>query len=135
MTFDPANTKQWQAVNSNVYLLEEIPDRYEGRGADRRPATRNRFDISVRAVGAKRADDELAAQMIATRMAEVLNMGSAWLPISAAPKNSYPILAWCPDIGMRVLEWVGNRGCWCLAGTDINDYEPTHYMAIPDGPK
>lgn len=48
-------------------------------------------------------------------------------PISEAPLDGSEILAWCPDIGWRVLIYdIG----WCLSGSDSNAYEPTAYIDI-----
>lgn len=63
---------------------------------------------------------------------------SEWRPISEAPKDGTEIEGWCPDIGVRVLEWRDNaEGYWVRAGGDYNDdwrYYPTHYRPLPAGP-
>lgn len=68
-----------------------------------------------------------------------------WRPISEfslrqkAPKDGTEIEGWCPDIGVRVLEWCDDEeGYWVLAGGDYNDdwkYYPTHYRPLPTGPE
>lgn len=48
LTYDPTNTDTWQSDGTVVFLLEEIPGRWDGKGSNRRPSTQNRFTINVR---------------------------------------------------------------------------------------
>lgn len=49
--FDPTDTTNWQRSGSTVFLLEEIPGRWEGRGANRRSATQNKYTLQVSSMG------------------------------------------------------------------------------------
>jgi hypothetical protein len=73
MAFDERNTKDWQQDGNGVFLLREIPGKWEGKGPDRRHATEDEFSVMVH-----HADrDHLAVVMIARRIAEALN-GLKW---------------------------------------------------------
>jgi hypothetical protein len=53
----------------------------------------------------------------------------AWRPIETAPRDGDEILAWCPDIGIRVLHWF--EGFWYLADAyDAEKYNPTHWLSL-----
>ena len=68
-----------------------------------------------------------------------------WQPIETAPKDGTPILAWpCGDgWGGKfpyVVQWVPpnehHDGLWReAAGEQYDDFDPTHWMPLPEPPK
>jgi hypothetical protein len=62
-----------------------------------------------------------------------------WLPISEAPRDGSPILAWDGDV-MTTVESSGTiygpEWVLCVAGSyaEYDGFEPTHWMPLPDAP-
>ncbi len=63
-TFDSANTRTWQRSGKSVFLLEDIPGRWVGRGEERRPDTKNKYAVNVQSYGGPAEKDEAIAQAL-----------------------------------------------------------------------
>lgn len=68
-----------------------------------------------------------------------------WRPFASAPKDRTEILVYRPDVGVFTALYTPARAddgeedddnwCWfTTTGEDIDDYLPTHWMPIPNGP-
>ena len=65
-------------------------------------------------------------------------MSNQWQAYETAPEDSDDILLfWDKGYGVFTGVWNEDEGEWSfatLSGEDIDDVEPSHWMALPDGP-
>lgn len=63
---------------------------------------------------------------------------TGWHPIETAPQTGKMILCWDYDYGCMIIEWCKiSKGWRCSHDSDDHQFfvEPTHWMALPGGPK
>lgn len=62
-------------------------------------------------------------------------MSTRWRPFKTAPKDGRDVLLWFPEDKLVAIgHWEADEAYWDMDGA-ISDYEPSHWRAIPKGPK